>query len=283
MTIIGGYYLKARKIEGSEIMHASPHIREIFDYLIRKSNHTETPSHGRIIKRGQCFVRYNDIQEALHWFIGYRKHVYSKHKVETAMKWYKKRDMITTTKTTRGLIVTICNYGYYQNCKNYENHKENHNETTMKPQDTDTINKNGKKCKNEIKILVSELKNSNELYEKITYSYWQLFNSNLNKFEINSTDLKKAKAKNWITNIRLMMENDNRTHNEILEVFDFLKNNEFWAKNILSTAKLREKFETLLIQARTNENNSHNSNPITSAKDTHERVKQTLKKMRYEN
>ncbi len=40
--------------------------------------------------------------------------------------------MITTAKTTRGMIITILNYEKYQNPKNYETHSETHNEDTVK-------------------------------------------------------------------------------------------------------------------------------------------------------
>ena len=47
-----------------------------------------------------------------------------------------------------------------------------------------------------------------------------------------------------------MMEKDGRTVQEFEEVFKFLKVNAFWKKNIQSTVKLREKFERLLVEAR---------------------------------
>jgi len=52
--------------------------------------------------------------------------------------------MITTTKTTRGILVTICKYDFYQNPDNYVNHNETYNETTRKPHQNRTINKNNK-------------------------------------------------------------------------------------------------------------------------------------------
>lgn len=40
--------------------------------------------------------------------------------------------MITTTKTTRGLIVTICQYDFYQNGSNYEQANDYATNTTAK-------------------------------------------------------------------------------------------------------------------------------------------------------
>lgn len=62
--------------------------------------------------------------------------------------------MLTTQKTTRGIIITICNYDFYQNLKNYKNDTENESGTTQERHRNDTINKNDKNVKNENKIYI---------------------------------------------------------------------------------------------------------------------------------
>ena len=140
-----GYYIKARKIQDSEIAHAPPHVREIWDYFLREANHQEVKKYGKTIQRGQLIRTYGDIIEALHWMVGWRKMSYSKSDCETAMKYLKKRAMVLTEKTTRGMVVTVCNYDTYQDPKHYENHKESYSKPTGEPQSDDTINKNGRK------------------------------------------------------------------------------------------------------------------------------------------
>lgn len=142
--IPGGYYLKARKAKTSWIAHTSPCVREIWDWLISEANHADT----EVCKRGQLIRSYKDIQEGLSWQVGYRKMRYSKHQCESATKALTKEQMITTMKTTRGLLITICNYDTYQVPANYENHTESHNDATRTPQCADTINKNDKNVKN---------------------------------------------------------------------------------------------------------------------------------------
>jgi len=150
--IENGYYLKARIIKKSAIAHAPPHVREIWDYFLMEANHHDIKYNGTDIKRGQCIRTYEDIREALHWTVGWRKMRYSKANCETAMKWLKKHTMITTRKTTRGMFVTVCNYETYQEPKNYENHRRTTRKPTGEPQTDDTINKKGKKEKNENNI-----------------------------------------------------------------------------------------------------------------------------------
>ncbi|MEM7394684.1 MAG: hypothetical protein AAF492_20305, partial [Verrucomicrobiota bacterium] len=118
---------------------------EIWDYFLREANHTPRKSSGRVIERGQLVRSYEQILEDLHWRVGYRKEKYSNHQCETAMKWLAKRGMIQKAKTTRGMVITICNYDLYQSALNYENHTESHRETRGEPDESQTINKNESK------------------------------------------------------------------------------------------------------------------------------------------
>lgn len=144
--IPGGYILTARKVDDSDIAHTAPCIRETWLWLLRQCNHKPSGN----IKRGQCVRTLSDIQEGLHWFVGYRKMMYSKTQCENAMNTLRKMEMITTAKTTRGLIITVCNYETYQNPKNYEDNSEGNKKTTRRQQCGDTINKNDKNVKNVI-------------------------------------------------------------------------------------------------------------------------------------
>lgn len=152
--IPGGYYLKARKGKHSWIAHAAPCIREIWEYLLREANHAD----NGVCKRGQLVRSYQDIQDGLHWMVGFRKKTYSKWQCEWALKQLTKERMTTTTKTTRGVLITIVNYETYQNPANYESHDEHHNDATRTPQCRHTINKKEKKKKNEKKEEITESK-----------------------------------------------------------------------------------------------------------------------------
>lgn len=129
----------------SEIAHAPPHVREIWDLFLCRACYSDND----ILQRGQLRITYDDIREILHWMVGWRKMRYSKWHCEKALKWLRKATMITTTKTTRGMIITIVNYAIYQNPTNYESHRKATKKITGKPQTTDTIYKNKKNGKNE--------------------------------------------------------------------------------------------------------------------------------------
>jgi hypothetical protein len=104
--------------------------------------------------------------------------------------------------------------------------------------------------------LMSDLSESDDHYTKIAYSFWVLFKGKLSQYNINSTDLSKSKAKNWIAPVRFMKEIDKRTETEFREIYTFLRdekprNDGFaWFKNIRSTESLRKQFEKVLTEAR---------------------------------
>ncbi|MBA7533863.1 hypothetical protein ES705_26109 [subsurface metagenome] len=184
VRIKGGYYLKARCIQNSEIATMPPYVREIWDWLLKEANHTNNKVNGTVIERGQLIRTFKDIQEGLYWMVGWRKMKYKKWQCENAMKFLRERSMITTMKTTRGMLVTICNYSLYQDPKNYESNRKADRRATVNKQTTDTINKNDnelnndkkKECKREYMDAVFLTKDeykklTEEIGEKLTQEY----------------------------------------------------------------------------------------------------------------
>jgi len=149
--IPGGYYLSARQKFNSPIFRQPPYMREIWDYLCGQANHKTIVRHGNKIERGQVFTSFKEICDDLAWFVGYRKEKYKKWQCEKTMKWLTRVNMIATTRATRGILITIINYDFYQNPKNYESNDEGNKRATREQQTTDTINKNDKNVKNDKK------------------------------------------------------------------------------------------------------------------------------------
>lgn len=59
---------------------------------------------------------------------------------------------------------------------------------------------------------------------------------------------KKPNLDSWAVDIRLMRERDNRTVEDIRDLFSWANAHGFWRGNILSPKKLREKWDVLVIQ-----------------------------------
>ena len=71
----------------------------------------------------------------------------------------------------------------------------------------------------------------------------------------NTPTFKEPNLDNWAENIRLMRERDERTVDQIQWLIEWSQKDNFWAANILSTSKLREKFDQLVSQAKRDKTN----------------------------
>lgn len=146
-AIMGGYYLKARQIKDSDISHAPPHIREIWDLILRECIFRN--GNGKL-KRGQWYTSRDQVLDALSWNAGWRKMTYKKTDYENTLRYLRRTGMITTQKTTRGVIITVCNYEYYQDPKNYEYRSDNRIEKSTCTDHEPNDSKEGRRRKEDI-------------------------------------------------------------------------------------------------------------------------------------
>lgn len=217
--IKGGYYIKARCIQNSEIALMPPYIREIWDWLLKEANHTDNKINGNTIKRGQLIRTFKDIQEGLKWMIGWRKMTYTKWQCENAMKFLRERTMVTTMKTTRGMLITICNYSLYQDPKNYESNRRTNRRTTVAKQTPDTINKNVNNVKNDknvINNIYSHWNNQKIIIHKNIDIYKSAIDIILNKYS--ETEIITA-----ITNYNIILNGEQYFFKYRWTLKDFLK------------------------------------------------------------
>ncbi len=262
--IPGGYAIRARCIANSKIAAAPPHIREIWELITREANHQDATYRGFSIKEGQLFRSYKDIRESLHWRVGWRKEYYCENQVKKAMKYLRDNGMIETKKAPGGVLITICNYAFYQDPKNYKRTKESTYESTyeepMKNHYGTTNNNNVNNDKNlKKKKYLSEIKDSDHLdeYLKIAFNFWKVISNNLQELNIKLDSLNESTCESWTMPIRQLMIKHNKTKDEIDEVYQFFPTNTFWKKTLHHTNQLIKKnengvlfFDSILIQKR---------------------------------
>lgn len=66
---------------------------------------------------------------------------------------------------------------------------------------------------------------------------------------IASPTTKEPNWSTWANDVRLMRQLDGHTHQDICKMFKWANKDSFWCSNVLSPAKLREKWATLVIQS----------------------------------
>ncbi len=64
----------------------------------------------------------------------------------------------------------------------------------------------------------------------------------------NNATAKSPNFDSWADDVRLIRERDGKAHAEICELFQWAQVDSFWCANILSPAKLREKWDQLMMQ-----------------------------------
>lgn len=65
----------------------------------------------------------------------------------------------------------------------------------------------------------------------------------------NNPEAKKPNFQVWADHVRLMIERDNRKPEQIKNMIDWCQNDSFWKSNILSTKKLRDRYDQLKVRA----------------------------------
>lgn len=123
ITIHGGYILLARKLLGSGIMDKPPLYCKLWIWMLLQASFKD---HGKL-KRGQFFTSLESMQDAMAYMSGYRSVRPSIKEIRGALKFLTHGSpygdpMVGTTKVTHGMVITICNYDYYQDISNYGGH-----------------------------------------------------------------------------------------------------------------------------------------------------------------
>lgn len=186
--IPGGYIVIARKIVESEIWNKPPLYLKVWVWLLRQAQHSKYKN----LERGQLFTSIKEIQDAVSWHVGFRKERPTKDQIFQILDWLRKPDeggnesntgatMITTMKATHGMLVTIENYDYYQDSKNYDSNDVSNDEKvtkrTREQRQPDNINKNdnndnnNKNEKNKKYIVCQHLSMTEDQYKKLVNDF----------------------------------------------------------------------------------------------------------------
>lgn len=150
--------------------------------------------------------------------------------------------MLNIKSTTKYSVISIKNWSLYQSSEQQMNIKR-----TTSEQQVHT-NKNEKNYKNEKNNKTSSSQpRKKRVYD--TDSVYYILAEELFKQICQNQEIKKPNLQSWADNIRKMIEIDKRTENQVRGMIEWSQHNVFWASNILSAKKLREKYDTMAAQA----------------------------------
>lgn len=148
--IQGGATLWARQTVDSEIFYKKPaEWFKIWFYLVNRVAFKDDKKY----KRGELFLKYEWICDATNT---------TKNQIDSFIRWAKSADMLTTQKTTRGMIVKIANYSKYQTLDNYYYNIKTDTENLVPSQSQNSRHRNDFKTETENAKTTNKHKGINE-------------------------------------------------------------------------------------------------------------------------
>lgn len=179
------------------------------------------------VKRGQLLTGRNKLSE----YTGLNR-----SKLERLLDLFENEQQIEQQKTTKYRLISITNYDKYQGDEQQLSNKRATTEQQLSTNKNDNNNKNEKKKESiitENKFSDDDMRLAKFIFEKIL---------------VLNPKAKQPNFNSWAETIRITRQMDNRTHKELQEVFLWANKDLFWQKNILSPAKLRAQFDSLVIK-----------------------------------
>lgn len=152
----------------------------------------------------------------------------TEREVRTIVEFLKKAGNLTIKTTNRFSIITIINWPTYQGDDWEKDQPDDQPATSKRPHTNIKEVKNKTFLSDSVEVRLSEL-----LFEKI--------------LSVNPTH-KKLNTQKWAREIDRMIRIDHRSPEDIRRVIEWCQSDPFWQSNILSTAKLREKFDQLTVK-----------------------------------
>lgn len=222
-------------------LNSTPEQKTILQTLLLMANHKEKEWEWKgekyIVKPGQFITSLENIACKCGKGI-------STQNVRTAIKRFEKLEFLTNESTNKNRLITIVNWRIYQGEED-ETNKQTNKQLTSNQQATNkqlTTNKNVKNDKN-----VKKSNSRKYIYDDTHFGLAEFF---YNQILHNNPEHRKPNLEQWANEIRLMMERDERTEEQIKYLMKWVQQDDFEMVNVLSPSKLRKRFDQLVIKVK---------------------------------
>ncbi|MDY0396807.1 hypothetical protein RWE15_24035 [Virgibacillus halophilus] len=167
--------------------------------------------------------------------------------IRTALKRFERYGFLTNKSTNRNRLVSIVNWEIYQSLDEEDN-KPSGRQLTSNQQATNkqlTTNKNVKNLRTkEVKDIRRK-----RVYDE-TSNFYQLAVFFFEQIKSNNPDHKLPNYQVWADDVRKMVELDKRTEDQIKYLMQWVQQDDFEMANVLSPAKLRKRFDNLVMKVK---------------------------------
>ena len=230
----------------------------LFVHCLLKANHKEKKWKGKTIPRGSFITGRSVLADETGL---------TEQQIRTAINKLKSTNDITIKATNKNTLVTVANYGFYQDKEVTATNKTTsnaHNEQPTSNQQITTTNN------------VNNINNETNKKNKTTRSpKFTLDDINCAKWFYNlllsiNPEHKKPNFEKWADDIRKIVNIDKRSYNQISDLMLWVSKNHFWRKHIIEPKKLRARWDQLTIDkntATTNKNEKRTNSNLDALKD----------------
>jgi hypothetical protein len=267
--IKGGAFSVARKIYNSNIWQRPPLSLKIWLWILGRANYSNLEKNGKKYQRGELMTTHEEIIRSNGHYHN-RQHILpTKKQIRLILQWLQNEGMICVIPVPQepcrtgantearagayiGLKISIVNYDTYQTLGNYSGRHQDR-DTAEPGQD----NKKAEMNYNDLSAGLPETLIKRFSEDSIPF---QLADRLLKRIQENHPKFKNPNLQKWAAIVDLMIRRDQRDPINIEKMTDWCQADSFWQSNILSTQKLRDKFDQLFMQMNRPKMFSNNNN-----------------------
>ncbi|WLV24215.1 hypothetical protein QR721_11295 [Aciduricibacillus chroicocephali] len=244
------YFKMSRHIFESDLWHDVSTFR-LFMLLIGKATHQDgTRTAGIRLQKGQYVRSYEKLAEDLAYKVGRGHKAYSKQTIYTCVQKLVKAKRISIKEVSHGTLFTVLNYEKYQ-----EPHKQPKKFAEIRLNESQIDGELSQKYNNKA-IQANKAKDQDQkiIRRKRVYDvssmHYKLAQHFYEQIKRNNPEHLEPDLQKWADDIRKMMELDKRTEEQIRYLIDWAQQDDFEMSVVLSPAKLRKRFDALVIKVR---------------------------------
>jgi len=239
-----GFTKAYRKELNSDIWKMPPLYHRVFFYL-RQTAAWEAESfptkkgYKIAVNPGQIITSFSIIANGVAWYEYGVKRTPNKKVIKDILGWLESNSMVTVYSNRHGTFIVLTNWDTYNDTETKEVTQKKRVEVTQKKRNVDTL-KEGLEVKDKKKEPKTFLPDSQEI--RLSELLFSLMREN-------NPGAKSPDFQEWGHSIDRAIRLDKRTPAEIERIIRWSQAHYFWHTNILSTAKLRKQFDTLVLKA----------------------------------
>ncbi|WP_342507312.1 hypothetical protein [Sporosarcina sp. FSL K6-2383] len=158
-------------------------------------------------------------------------------KIRTALKRFERYGFLTDESTHQNRRITIVNWGFYQGLGEVATDASTDSQQPANRQVT--ANKNDK---NEKKS------NTRDFLFEASSEFYQLALSLAKSVKQNCPGVKEPNLQKWSNDMRLLVDRDKRTVEQIIDLIEWSGQHVFWHTVVLSPVSLRKNWDRMIIQ-----------------------------------